>query len=518
MRDLHAEYLAGAPDLLPFYAAPPQTLLEAPGEPVAWDVGLREALQANAGRLRGDAGPVRVPERGIAIVTGQQPGLFTGPLYTIYKACTAVVLARRIEERHGVPCMPVFWLGSDDHDFEETRTAHVLTKEHEPLELRYEPSQPVDGLPMFEVPLDASLQALIDRAVAGTPGSEWREPVADVLRRTLAESRSLAEWTGRLLGWLFARTPLVHFAPHWSESRRLAAPVLARELEEPLRSTALLNEAGARLQALGFTQQVVKAPDECNFFLFVNRRRCKVLFRDGLFVVPEESRRYEPGELRALLRDAPDRFSPNVALRCVVQQHLFGAAAYVAGPGEIAYWAELKPVFDHFGVSMPVVYPRAAAALTTLKLNKLMRKLGLTPADLLQPRDVLLDQALRRVIRSDVRETLQGRRGPVEAALASLADSLASDPGVGPMAASLRERVGDDLDRMERTLVRGDRAQVEAVERQVDRLLNALAPWRKPQERVYTVFSFLFEHGPGLIQRLIDELDVESFRMNEVEL
>ncbi|MDX9973767.1 MAG: bacillithiol biosynthesis cysteine-adding enzyme BshC [FCB group bacterium] len=518
MSDLHADYLAQRPEVMAFYRSGPMALLNETPTTVEWNPALLEALRRNTENLRASGPVTPLPARGVALVTGQQAGLFLGPLYTIYKAVTALVLSRRIENRFGVPCMPVFWLGSDDHDFEEVRTAHLLDKNHEPLSLRYEPAARVDGLPMFEMPLEDSLRAFIDRAASETTGSEFREVIAAQLRETLSDSHSLADWSARLLGALFKDTELIHFAPHWPEARRLAAPIFLQEIEEPLRSTGLLNEAGARLQALGYAQQVVKAPDECNFFLFVEKRRRKVLYRNGSFVVPEEGLRFSAEELRGLLRKEPERFSANVALRCVVQQKLFGAAAYIAGPGEVAYWAQLKGVFEQFGLAMPVVYPRAQGVLTSLKEKKLMDKFGFTLDDLAAPQDALLDRALRRAVQSKSRDGFTRLREPVEAALAGFAGGLKAGPNAQAMADSLRTRVGEDLDRIERAILLSDRAQAEAVERQVARLCNSLMPWRKPQERVYTVYSFLFEQGPGLIQRLIDEFNVESFGMNEVVL
>lgn len=518
MGDLHMDYLAQRPDVMEFYRSAPKTLLADSPSIMEWDPALLEALRRNTEALRANGPVAPLPTRGVALVTGQQAGLFLGPLYTVYKAVTALVLSRRIEARFGVPCMPVFWLGSDDHDFEEVRTAHLLNKQHEPMSLRYEPTAPVDGLPMFEMPLEDSLHGLIDRALSETTGSEFRESIAAQLHDTLSDSHSLADWSARLLGALFKDTELIHFAPHWPEARKLAAPIFLQEIEEPLRSTGLLNGAGARLQELGYTPQVVKAPDECNFFLFVEKRRRKVLYRDGNFVVPEEGLRFSPDDLRGLLRDAPERFSANVGLRCVVQQKLFGAAAYIAGPGEVAYWAQLKGVFEQVGVPMPVVYPRAQGVLTSLKERKLMDKFGFVLDDLAAPQDALVERALRRAVHSKARDGFTRLREPVEAALAGFASGLKAGPNALAMAESLRARVGEDLDRIERTILLSDRAQAEAVERQVARLCNSLMPWRKPQERVYTVYSFLFEQGPGLIQRFIDEFDVESFRMNEVVL
>src|SRR5690606_27894596 len=235
------------------------------------------------------------------------------------------------EARTGVRHVPVFWVGSDDHDFEETRSAHFLGKGDEPFTLTYAPAAGVDGRPMFRVPLEASLGEFIDRAAAETRGSEQRDGVVRFLRESLAQSDSFADWTARQLAWLFRGTPLLIVAPHWPAVRRLATPVLLREIEEPLRSTALLNGAGARLQELGYPPQVTKGDRECNFFLLVGDRRCKVVYDGGAFVLPETGQRFTVESLRDLAASEPERFSPNVALRCLVQQRVLSPAAYVAG-------------------------------------------------------------------------------------------------------------------------------------------------------------------------------------------
>jgi len=182
----------------------------------------------------------------------------------------------------------------------------------------------------------------------------------------------------------------------------------------------------------------------------------------------------------------------------------------------------MKPLFEHFGYPMPAVYPRARCTLTTLKLNKLRQKLGLALEDLLSPENDLLERVLKNVARHPAQEAVRRRREEADRAVAQLEADLESlvpkDRALRGQAKILHDQMVAGFDRLERTMLHGDRKQTEAVAVQVRRLCAALMPGKKPQERVYCAFSFLFEHGPELIPRLLRSLDVESFTMNEFVL
>lgn len=515
MRNLISEYNAESSDLMPFYAQPARSIFTLKPAAGPWPTALVREIneyQTTLGVTTAIAGNESV------IVTGQQPGLFTGPLYTIYKAITAIRLAERVQATTQTPCVPVFWIGSDDHDFEEARSAHFLTKSHEPLTLRYEPRANVDGLPMCRVPLEDSLREFVDRVAESTPGSEFRQEIANALHETLSAAQSLSDWSARILARLFQRTNLVFFSPHLPVSRTLAASVIEKEIAEPLTSTRLLNEAGDRLEALGFPRQITKANTECGFFLEVEGRRRKVLFEGSRYRVPDNELDFSIDDMLRVAKATPERLSPNVALRCLVQQRLFSAAAYVGGPGEVAYWAQLKPLFDHFDLPMPVVFPRAQCVLTTPKLAKLANRLGFTLADLDAPQEALVDRALRAAAKNPALDIVRQHRQRIDSSMSALTTDLARFGPAATMAEALHQKTMSEIDRIESTLLRADTAQADAIRKQVERLSNALLPWRKPQERVYTVFSFMFEHGWELIPRLLRTLDIESFAMNEVEL
>lgn len=516
MRDLFAEYVEEKPQLMAFFAAAPRALFSATPKTGHWEPTLVEAIHDYVQQAGGR--PLFMGDEA-AIVTGQQPGLFTGPLYTIYKAVTAILLARKVHERFGVRCAPVFWVGSDDHDFEENRVAHLFTRNHEILSLKYQPEANVSGLAMYRVPLEASLHDMVDQAAAAAPGSEMREEVAGFLHESLEASENLADWTARILVRLFKNTPLVVFAPHMPAARRLAAPVFEREIRDPLVSTMLLNETGRKLREMDFHQQVSKQPSECNFFLDFDGRRRKVLFEEDRYFIPEEEGYLSVEEMSGLLETQPERFTPNVALRCIVQQHLFPAAAYVAGPGEIAYWAQLKPLFRHFGLDMPVVYPRGRCLLTDTKSKQILEKFQFTMEDLAGVPDELAAQALQLTAQAPATEVVQRHRSEIEGGFEPLIEELAAlSKTAAEMAQSVQRNLAEEFDRIEAAIIKGEEAQAEAVRKQVQRVTTLLFPNRKPQERVLNVFSFLFEYGWDLVPRLIKEMDVEAFDVKEIEL
>ncbi|MEK7794465.1 MAG: bacillithiol biosynthesis cysteine-adding enzyme BshC [Candidatus Hydrogenedentota bacterium] len=516
MRSFAKEYARGAADLLGFYAQPPSSLFDSAPASGIWDTTLVEAMRRYAQEIGSDA---TFMGNEAVIITGQQPAIFTGPMYTVFKAITVLKLSRAMRERFRTPVAPVFWIGSEDHDFEEARTAHFLTKDHRSLTLRYTPTEDVASRAMYRVPCDASLHEFIERAADESRGSEQSDDVRSFLHASLDASSSLSEWTARLLARLFRGTELVFFSPHLPEAREIGAAVIRREIETPLTSTRLLNEAGVRLERIGFPPQLTKGADECNFFLEIGEKRCKTVYINGRFETPESGERFSSVELLELLDNHSYRFSPNVALRCVVQQRLFPVAAYAAGPGELAYWAQLKPVFEHFSVPMPVVWPRASCVLTTLKLNKLRAKLGLELEDLALPSEELRDKAARAASTNPALQLARERGPEVERSIAALAEGLrAKDPTTADMAERLREEARAQLDRIERSIVRGDAAKNGAVFEQAQRLVNSLMPDRGPQERVYTIFSFLFEYGWDLIPRLIESIDPIRSGLQEIEL
>ena len=519
MRGIADGYIAGDPALEPFFSAAPNSLFADAPPSTPWKPEIAAApllWRREEGRWRN----VSPDPESTVIITGQQPGLLTGPLYTIYKAVTTIILARRLESIHGRPFLPVFWVAGDDHDFEETRRVTLLTQDHTPYTLEYQPESDVTGLPMRRVPVEACLHDLVDSAATHAAGGEPRERVRAELRDALNEAGSFSDWFANIMGRLFEGTPLCFFTPGHEADRKTAEPIIQADIESPGTINSLLTEASAELAGAGYAAPLEKRPEECNFFLELDEKRRKTVYENGAFALPEDGVRMSRQEMLERLASEPHRFTPNVVLRCVVQQALFPVAAYVAGPGEVAYWAQFKRVFEWLGQPMPVVYPRASAALGSTKVWRLLARYNMALDQLGDAKEALLDRALAHINRkAPLREAVSQHRARIREELTTLEASLRGEhPPAGDMADALLRSASRYLDRIEGEVLRADKRQVDTVEEHIAKLQNCFQPWRRPQERVYTVFSFLFSHGFPLIQRLLAEMEIGSNQINEIEL
>jgi bacillithiol synthase len=505
--------------LLENYATSASSVLEHDIAPRNWDVGLAEDMVAYQQRL---GSPKAVDSSAGVFITGQQPGIFMGPLYTIYKAITAIQLAGRANQETDDPFVPIYWVGGDDHDFDEIAQTHLLNKHHDALSMRLDSEEGQPAQSIFKLPTRPVLHELVDQAATEATGSEFTGEIRDFLHDSLDVSTNLSDWHARLMARLFRDTPLLIFTPELQAARIAAMPVFEHEINSPLASTSRLNAGGDRLKDAGFEAQVVKDVDSCNFFVEHRSRRCRVRFEEGEFFLPDTGDRFTAKAMQEWLQREPTAFTANVALRCVVQQQLFPVRAYVAGPGELAYWGQLKGVFEHFSTPMPVVYPRIRAVLTSLKTNKLLKKYGLSPDTLDAPIAELEELALRSGVQNPSLDLFEQRRNSLEEILAGIESDFASlgknGKGASDLSIQFRSQVEKSMNHLERSLLRADGARNETVRKQIIRLTTELCPERKPQERYYNVFSWLFQYGWDLIPRLIGALDHQESRLQEVEL
>lgn len=516
MVTLLERYVNDDQDVLACYAGSIRSLFNHTPETGSWDPTLTDAIRAY------NASMEHHPEfegNEAVVITGQQPAVFAGPLYSIYKAITAIKLAEELSSKFQTPVIPIFWVGSEDHDFDEAATVYFPTRKHttEPITLPMRAEY--EGKALHQVSVNDDYSKLIDTLVEHTNGGEFRHEIEEFLRTSLAASNSLAEWSTRILARFFHNTSLVFFAPHLEAARRCSAKVIRQAIENPLVVTNAVNEGAGRMEALGYSAQVEKNENECAFFYEKDGMRAKVIWENDTFVLPDLDCTMTQNEMLEVLESNPERFSPNVALRCIVQQHLFPTAAYVAGPGELAYWGQFKGVFEAFQARMPIVYPRIQAMLISTKLLKLCRRYNIVRAELFAPGDELLNKSLRSITETPEIEFLTKTRIEVENLLSDLESKLATNAKVASnMAASLANDIERKMDRLETNLLRADKSRRETVENHVCRIQSMLAPNRKPQERVHTIVPYLFEHGWALRDRLMERLTIGTSTVEEVEL
>jgi|GEM_PF-136499 len=446
----------------------------------------------------------------VAVVTGQQAGVFTGPLYTVYKALAAVQLSERYRSELGRKSVPIFWVAADDHDFEEIRSIQFVDWQARVKTLSYASQEAFEGLSAFDIPADgARLGELVRTLDEETLDHERKKEIVSFLHDSVTGKGSLADWFGSLILRMFRDTGLVVFFAHKPRARQLAAQVLTEEIRSPGATTEMINKTSRKLASLGYPSQIEKKPNETHFFLYLNGKRRKVLFERDRYYLPDEDTSIDQAEMGQICESEPDRLSPNVVLRPVVQGAILPTLDYVAGPGEIGYWAQLRGVFERFGVPMARVFPRPHVVLVTGRCAKLIER-----------HNVDLDRLVAGQAASVVEENSGAQNSAGERVLSGLSDGIVSqfdrylaeisavDASLGASAAKLKLKIEYELEKLNRKAGAARERRTEQSLGETGELSANLLPNNKPQERVFNIFPYLMESGWTLIPRLMQNVDV----------
>lgn len=511
---LIGDYLNAAPALAPFFPGHPfdPEAFRRKAEEIRGRFD-REALSAMAGAIRplGDDARDRLARvaagEGFVVTTGQQPGLFGGPLYTVHKALSAIALARRLEALLEAPVLPLFWVASDDHDWEEANHVHALDRGNTLRRLALE-GDPESSRSMGRRTLNGAAETALDQLSEILPPSEFAGSVLRRLRDAYSEGTVAAAYTevmaglfeGRLLGLVDAQDPVV---------RRLGLPVIRRELERAEEHEAALAGQTARLEAAGYATQVAVLPGASNVFYEDESGRERLVREGGGWNLRGSGRRMDDAGVEALLEEAPERFSGNVVLRPVVESAVFPTLAYVGGPGEVSYLAQTGCLFEAHGVGMPLVVPRLSVTLVEGKVRKVLEKFGLEVEAFRKPAHELVSDVVREEVPAEVEEAVGRLRGTVGEGYEALFEAAREiDPTLKGPIYQARGEAFKQLAEVEKKIRQHLKAQNETGLEQLEKAAVNLAPMGKPQERVLNVHQYLARYGEGLLDAILERMEI----------
>jgi bacillithiol biosynthesis cysteine-adding enzyme BshC len=518
MRRLASDYAYDFARLAPFFAGDP-------AERDAWSQAIARAqayprnrqrvaeiLEAQQER-RGASAEAKAATRRladpktVAIVTGQQAGLFGGPLFTLLKALTAVKLAEQVTKAHGVPAVAIFWVESEDHDWKEVSSCPVLDADMHLRTITLGTPPGAGEGPVSSITLDPSVIAAVDSLRSTLPATEFTAATIEALSQAYRPGAGMSEAFGRWLGSLLGRFGLIVYDSSEPDTKALAAQVFTRELESPGATTTLATERGHALVELGYHAQVI--PHEDNVALFrLDGIRQTVHYRQGAFVVGET--KVPKSDLIEESRRRPERFSPNVLLRPVVQDTLFPTVCYVAGPNELAYLAQLRPIYEHFGVPEPLMVQRATLTLIDSAGARFLTRHQLA-FDTLQPdNEAALNHLLEHQLPKSVEDAFEEVSRAVETGMARLVEAVPSiDPTLGGATRSSLGRMQHDLHALHEKIIHAAKRRDDTLRRQFARVRAQAFPDGHPQERAVGFVYFLNRYGPALIDRLHDDLPLD---------
>ncbi|HXN21237.1 MAG TPA: bacillithiol biosynthesis cysteine-adding enzyme BshC [Candidatus Dormibacteraeota bacterium] len=375
---------------------------------------LREQNQRFGSGQETEASLTRMERGAVAIVTGQQTGLFSGPSYTVYKALLALRAAEEMTAA-GTPAVPVFWMATEDHDLTEVNHCYWLgNKRIERLELQRTQEE---GRPVGDIRLGVGINEVVANAAEQLqgPGAEW---VGTLLRECYGPGETFGSALGKLLARLFANRGLILVDPLDARLHRLAAPVFRRALDEHVEITKDLLKRGTELESAGFHAQVRVSENGTTLFMVRNRRRWPIKVHKDRFIANKEE--FTAPELLDLLEREPALFSPNALLRPIMQDMLLPTAAYVGGPAEIAYFAQSGVLYQRLLGRMPAVLPRASFTIVDAKVSNLLEKYGIDVPDVWKGRQ----QLRKRMEQGFLPESLQQDFENGEKSVAAVLDRL----------------------------------------------------------------------------------------------
>ena len=441
--------------------------------------------------------------QGAFVTTGHQPVLLLGPLYVLYKALTAISLADRLERALGTPVVPLFWIASDDHDWAEVGSATILDRADAPRTLALPVPAGGERRSVGAHVLDGPALDVLDALPEIVPESEFTAHYLELVRDACAEGRSVSDAFARLLRGVLGDRGFAWIDSARPEVRRAAASFHRRLLSDW--DGSLEAEAAGRraLRASGFEAPIPRLEDALPLFVDEGGGRQRVR-RDGTNAEAWLER----------LEATPEGFSPNVASRPALESYLLPVTATVLGPGEIAYWSQLGPLFDALEVPLPSVQPRAAWTLVEARTRRILERTGLSPEDLASGAEGVVERLTREARPEAVERALGRFRESAEVGMAAIEAAVAEDvPGLRGAAGKMRKGVFDAASGLARQVDRATRERLDVRLGQVRRAGANLFPGRRPQERVLNPFSFLCRYGPGLVARLARETDrqVASF-------
>ena len=452
----------------------------------------------------------------LAVVSGQQAGLFGGPLYTIYKALSAVKLAECMTER-GVKAVPVFWVATEDHDFAEVATAEfidrdcVLNRVSVPLEMHAE------GLPVGYVALGKSITETVESLLAALPQNEFSEDLEELLRNAYQPGGNYGEAFARVMTALTGKRGLILLDPLDSKLKQLAAPLYVKAAGRAQEIATAIANRSRELEASGYHAQV--APSENSFPLFLHNedgtRHALTRTENGNYHAKgagqssSQSPEYSSEELATWSLREPERFSPNVTLRAVVQDFLLPTVAYYGGAAEIAYFAQTSEVYRLLDRPVTPILHRASMTMVEKHTWRSLERYRIDLRDFFSGFDHVVARVVKEYLGKETSAAFDHTTTTFNQELDRLQEQLRRvDPTLAGALDTGRRKINYQIDGLRTRFQRAQMGRDEAVHRQLQRAFDLLYPNKALQERHVNITSLLSRHGRYVVDWIYDAIEL----------
>jgi len=526
MTALYLAYLSDYPKLASFYAGDPRSpeavkIVAGRVEKRAYPrAEVASALRAQHARWGG--GPegltnIQALEEGAFVVfTGQQAGLFGGPLYTLYKAIAGLKLADKLTHELGRKVVGLFWMAADDHDFAEINHTLLADKSNQLARIAYSPKRPPERQPESRMFLEEEI-AQAHQAIAETlPPTEFREAVLARLAECYSLGRTFPEAFARWMMLLLGEKGLVVVDPSDPALKRAGKNVLRWEIETGSESSKRIRQASEKLKEAGFHVQVELREGGTNLFYYDGERHSIKKAGKGFEV---HGRTFSRQEMLERVDQEPERFSPNVALRPIYQDTLFPHIAYIGGPAEVAYYGEYKGSYEATDLPMPVVFPRTTVSLIEPKIKVVFEKYNIGPKGIFSGVNPLITRLVEGKQDPPADRELEALDNKLNESLERWGQAAEQwDKSLLQAVSTARGGIKHQLKGLSRKLTQAYKRKNEELVAQVRKAGLHLLPEGTLQERAFPTVPYLVKYGFQFVDDLYESLDIERFEHQVMDI
>ncbi len=455
----------------------------------------------------------------ITITTGQQVGIFTGPLYTIYKAITAIKLADYLKQKYTqFNFVPVFWLAGDDHDFAEIQFVNLLDKEGKLRKIEYDDGKEVDANrgSVGQLKLKPSINQTLDRLFETLNDTEYKEELKGIINKFYNSKETLASAFKKLMHFFFDEFGLIILDPQDPGVKKLMQPIFEKEISNYSEHVDDLIELSAELEEVYHAQVKVKP---VNLFMNYEGGRHLIEPKDELFGLKGKRKKFTKEELLELINNSPEEFSPNVLLRPVCQDFILPNLLYVGGPGEIAYYAQLKPLYEFFEMRDPVVYPRASATILEKNAARLIDKIGIELREIFIDPDMLISKIISRLDGNQAEQLFDEANKNFNSIFEEMKNNIAQiDKTLIDSVEKNKQRLFQNLEILKEKVEKAQQNKYQITLNQLNKAKSLVFPNNNLQEREINILYYLNKYGLDFVKFLFSELKVNRFTHQIIEL
>ena len=452
------------------------------------------------------------------VFTGQQIGLFGGPLYTIYKSLTAIKLAERLSNQLNIKVIPIFWMATDDHDFAEINHIYFVDRQNKLVKLEYQSEKEWNGYPASQIILDEKIIQTLEIFESSGREGKFNREILKRLKEFYVPGQPYYLAFARWMSFLLGKYGLVLLNPADTRFKTLLSSIFTSELEKNGELQNLVEKTNSRLEKLNYHRQVHKLGNVTNLF-YHSPQRVHISRENGKFRWEGASNSVDSSKLVQMVEDSPQNFSANVLLRPVLESFLFPNLAHIAGPSEIAYFAQIKALHEELKVVMPVIYPRQSLTLVEPEVKKILTKYGVAVSEIMQD----VEQAYNRVIEKKVPRPAEELLNQIQAELRQKVEGMGKEilkiqPGLKPNLEFTIGKIDYEFNKFKEKFFQAYKKQFKEIKEDLYAAKDRLYPQNTFQERILNLTHFLNRYGFDFVDYLYQNLDLDSVDHRVLEL